>query len=518
MREIVLRERQSAGVRDFGACMRRVRDALALQGITRKPRVVFGAPTGFGKSVVFASMAKQAADKGLRVCIILDRRVLVMQTSAMFDAYKIPHAVIMAKSGRFHQAEKIHICSERTLKARGVGHYDMIFIDECHVLSNWLVSFCESLPGALVGGFSATPTTKSCGAFFDDIISPATTNELVSEGLLHMPTIYCAEPMDMTGVKKVGGEWDVKEEGKRATKIVGNAVSDYIEKTNEHFGGPVKTCVFVPNVAAGVEVAQAFAAVGLNFVSISYKDDDSFKAPVLEEFKKRDSSIVGLIAVDMLTRGFDVPDIKCIIILRAFSKSLETLIQIFGRVMRTAEGKTECICNDHGENVIRFRDKLLNQWQNGVLELNKSTEKEKAEKEKTAEEKKEAQCPQCRAVWLGSTDTCSHCGYIRVAKSNLTVVDGKMKKFATKAEAKAEAHENMKAKKQSFYSQLLSIEESRSYKHGWAARKYRDMHGVWPNAYEKTLETPTKEVISWVKAQHTALAMGARSTQQELTA
>lgn len=507
MREIVLRERQSNGVRDFGMCMRTVRESLAAQGITRKPRVVFYGPTGFGKSVVFASMARQAADKGLRVCVILDRRVLVMQTSAMFDFYKIPHAVIMAGSGRFHQAEKIHICSERTLKARGVGSYDMIFIDECHVLTKWLIEYCDAQPHALVGGFTATPTTKSCGAFFDDITCPATTNELVAEGLLHMPTIYCAEPINMAGVKKKGGVWDITEEGKRATKIVGNAVSDYIEKTNEHFGGPVKTCVFVPTVAAGVELAQAFAAVGLNFISVSYKDTDEFKAEIFTEFRKPNPSFVGLIAVDMLTRGFDVPDIKCIVIMRAFSKAFEVLVQIIGRVMRTAEGKTECICNDHGENFIRFGSRFNDQCANGVTTLNKSIEKEKSEKEKSTEEKKECQCPKCRALWIGNTDTCSQCGYVRAAKSNIEIVEGKLKKFSTKAEA----HADMKQQKQAFYSQLVSIEAEKLFRKGWADHMYKEKHGVWPNAYERTPAPPTGEVLSWVKSRHIARAKGSKS-------
>jgi superfamily II DNA or RNA helicase len=59
----------------------------------------------------------------------------------------------------------------------------------------------------------------------------------------------------------------------------------------------------------------------------------------IAEFAKPDSSITGLIACDILTKGFDVPDVMIGVSARPFSKSFSQHVQQMGRVMRAAPGK-----------------------------------------------------------------------------------------------------------------------------------------------------------------------------------
>lgn len=492
--ELILRTRQAEGVTQTGAAMRAHLPILSAQGIKRKPRIVYYGPTGFGKSIVFADMARKASARGLRICVMLDRIVLVNQTSAVFDYYRIPHAVIMSESGRFHLSEKIHICSVHTLASMDMMQYDLILIDECHVLYASQIRICDANEGALIVGFTATPTTKSCGLFFDDIVCPATTNELVDEGLLIMPAVYCAEEIDMAGVKSKNGEWDKTESGKRTIKIVGNIVGDYLEKTYAHFGGPVKTVVAVPNVASGAELAQAFAAVGLNFIPISYRDDNDFKRDVFKDFARDDTKINGLIAVDILTKGFDNPGVKFGICARAWRKGFEQFVQFFGRIMRTCEGKSESVFNDHGGNFFRFGPRVDDQFLNGCTALNKG-DQPKAPKEKTKAEKADCMCPKCRALWVGSSDTCA-CGYVRPArKSGLEVVPGKMKKRESKALEAISIKQ-----KQDFYSQLLHIQNAQSYKPTYALAAFREKFGEWPRGCHEVTSEPQTEVLNWVKS------------------
>ena len=492
--ELILRTRQANGVTMSGSAMRAQLPILAAQGIKRKPRIVYYGPTGFGKSIVFADMARKAAARGLRVCVMLDRIVLVNQTSAVFDDYRIPHAVIMSESGRFHLAEKIHICSVHTLASMDMMQYDLILIDECHVLYASQIRICEANENALIVGFTATPTTKSCGLFFDDIVCPATTNELVNEGLLIMPAVYCAEEIDMSGVKSKNGEWDKEESGKRTIKIIGNIVGDYLEKTNAHFGGPVKAVVAVPNVASGAELAQAFAAVGLNFIPISYRDDKDFKRDVFKDFARDDTKIHGLIAVDILTKGFDNPGVKFGICARAWRKGFEQFVQFFGRIMRICEGKSEAVFNDHGGNFFRFGQRLDDQFLNGCTTLNKG-DQPKAPKEKTKAEKAECVCPKCRALWVGNSDACK-CGYVRPPrKSGVETVAGKMKKRQSKA-----LEAISRKQRQEFYSGLLSIQETKKYKETFAIAAYKEKFGDWPNDCKKIAAEPQKEVLSWVRS------------------
>jgi superfamily II DNA or RNA helicase len=84
---------------------------------------------------------------------------------------------------------------------------------------------------------------------------------------------------------------------------------------------------------------RQFNEAGYNFVSISYKEDDEFKAETIEDFSRPDTKINGLIATDILTRGFDVPDVMIGVSARPFSKSFSSHVQQMGRIMRPYEGK-----------------------------------------------------------------------------------------------------------------------------------------------------------------------------------
>jgi DNA repair protein RadD len=111
---------------------------------------------------------------------------------------------------------------------------------------------------------------------------------------------------------------------------------------------------------------QQFANKGYNFVSISYKDNDEYKKAAIEDFAKPDTDIHGLIATDILTRGFDVPDVMVGVSARPFSKSLSSHIQQIGRVMRPCEGKEFALWLDHSGNYIRFRDDWDQVYEEGV--------------------------------------------------------------------------------------------------------------------------------------------------------
>jgi DNA repair protein RadD len=67
--------------------------------------------------------------------------------------------------------------------------------------------------------------------------------------------------------------------------------------------------VFCAGVDHGAQLVEEFAAKGYNFVSISYKDSAELKEEAIKDFARPDTEIHGLIATDILTRGFDVPDV-----------------------------------------------------------------------------------------------------------------------------------------------------------------------------------------------------------------
>ena len=125
----------------------------------------------------------------------------------------------------------------------------------------------------------------------------------------------------------------------RGMKITGDIVDEWVKQTFRIFNKAVKTVVFCAGVAHGKDLERQFRERGYNFVSISYLEDDEFKRESIEEFSKPDSTIHGLIATDILTRGFDVPDVLIGVSARPFSKSFSSHVQQMGRIMRPSPGK-----------------------------------------------------------------------------------------------------------------------------------------------------------------------------------
>jgi superfamily II DNA or RNA helicase len=255
------------------------------------------------------------------------------------------------------------------------------------------------------------------------------------------------------------------------------------------FGKPVKTIVFCAGVAHGADLVQQFANKGYNFVTISYKDNDEFKKAAIEDFAKPDTLIHGLIATDILTRGFDVPDVMVGVSARPFSKSLSSHIQQMGRVMRPFEGKEFALWLDHSGNYLRFRDEWDEIYADGVKSLEGKSEK--AKKEPTEKLKKESKCSACGHLWPPHTDTCPSCGHVRQKRNLVDQVAGELVELvAGKKVAKDD--------KQMFYSEMLFIAQQRNYNPNWASHVYRDKFGVWPRNLKENAIPPSINTMKWI--------------------
>jgi DNA repair protein RadD len=87
-----------------------------LAGVTR---VMLVAPTGSGKTVIFAAVIKEVADEGLNVLVLAHRREIVGQTRNKLHDNEIQHGVIQAgTSGR--PLERVQVASIQTLHRRAV--------------------------------------------------------------------------------------------------------------------------------------------------------------------------------------------------------------------------------------------------------------------------------------------------------------------------------------------------------------------------------------------------------------
>ncbi|AMM23189.1 hypothetical protein AX767_01460 [Variovorax sp. PAMC 28711] len=436
--------------------------------------------------------------KGNRSAMVLDRIVLCDQTSARLQKYGIDHGVIQSGHWRYRPYEPIQICSAQTLEKR--GHFPglkLLIVDEAHQTREMMKHFIKNNPDVRVVGLTATPFTKGLGATYTNVVSSVTTAELVRLGRLAPLRVFIAKEIDMTGAKKVAGEWAQDEVTTRGMKITGDIVAEWVKKTHEVFGGPRKTVVFCSGVAHGADLAQQFAAAGYNFVSLSYNDDDQFKADAIAEFSKAETTIHGLIATDILTKGFDVSDVMIGISARPFSKSLSSHIQQMGRVMRSHPGKEFALWLDHSGNYLRFQDDWDDVFDNGINELDDGREKTK--KELTQNEKEAAKCPACAHVWPGGADTCPCCGFVRARRTDITAVPGELQELAANAE---------KQKKQEWLSQFVGFAIEKNRKPGWAAYLFEDKFGQLPKGGLPDPAEPSPEVRRWIKSNFIRKAKG----------
>jgi DNA repair protein RadD len=455
--------------------------------------VLLYAPTGAGKTEMAIDLMKASSDKYKRSAMVLDRIVLCDQTSKRLQKYNIDHGVLQAGHWRYRPYERIQVASAQTLEKRGsFPDLNLLIVDECHAQRKQTVEFIKRNSHLYVVGLSASPFADGLGDTYTRVVSAITTEELVKRGQLAPLRVFICKEVDMNGAKKVAGEWSQDDAAERGMKITGDVIAKWVEKTTEIFGGPVKTIAFSTNVAHGADMAQKFNEAGFNFVAISYKDSDAFKREVIEDFSRPDTAINGVIATDILTKGFDVADVRCGISARPFSKSFMAHVQQMGRTMRACDGKDFALWLDHSGNYLRFQEDWDELYHEGVTSLKDG--KEQSKKEKTVEEKKQAKCPACDALWVGKSNTCAVCGFVRPFTNLVKVVDGEMEEVTGTA-AKAN-----KDQKQDWYSQLLSIAHERGYSDGWVAHKYKEKFGVWPRGLKDEEKPVSTEVQKWEKS------------------
>lgn len=395
------------------------------------------APCGAGKTIIGAYLLAEAYAKGTKAVFLVDRVSLVDQTSAQLRRFGIAHGILQA-SNTARTYEKIQVCSAQTLERRGFSDdIELLIIDEAHSIRQGTIQFIKRCwakgKKLIVIGLTATPFTRGLGSIFSNLVTVTTTHQLIAEGRLVPLKMYAATAIDMTGAKLVAGEWSEADMTARGMKIVGDIVSEWEHKTTLHFGGPAKTIVFAASVAHGAEICAQFQRAGFNFQQISYKDGDDVRRRLLiEEFRKPDSAITGLVSCEVFSKGFDVPDIRVGISARPYRRSLSSHMQQIGRVMRSAFGKQFGLWLDHSGNLLRFYHATDAIFRDGLDSLDAGALLEaKAYKEPKKEDRLQLVC-KCGSLLPPQALHCPACGATlrRRQPALVETVDGAMHEIA----------------------------------------------------------------------------------------
>ena len=487
-----------------------VRDVLRY---VRRPMIYL--PTGGGKTRVATAITQLTLAKSAgRVIVLANRKQLVHQFAAALRTAGLDVGILQGdKTTGLHN--RVIVASIDTVHARGCIFEDvaLFIIDEAHGVAGSekyraLLFRYNRVP---VIGLSATPFARGLGKpypefggkpLFEELVVGATVQGLVDDGYLTDLEIYCPSKPDMTGAKSVRtaeGEMDFRQadidEAADKPELVGDIIRHWLK-----LAGGVKTIVFASSIAHSKHIVEQFRATGVTAEHLDCYMDDDTRAGILERFGRGEFTVLSNVA--LLSEGFDVPDTACMILARP-TKSLTRFLQMVGRVLRPAPGKTHALLLDHSGSV----ERIGHPFDDLPLELCDGSPNKAGRQEREKPEPKP--CPSCKFIKPAGTHECPKCGFKPERKNDIEMRDGELQRFDRKAKKPAAPD-----RKQHVYSQLLQVARNKGYSSGWVSHKYRAMFDVWPRNMREVPATPSAELLSWLKSQQIAFAK-AREKQQE---
>jgi DNA repair protein RadD len=334
---------------------------------------VIAMPTGTGKSVTIADICIEIVVtwNGQRILILAPTKELVVQNAAKFAAMapQIPVGVCSASLGKYQLGLPITMGTIGTIYNRraALGHIDLVFIDECHLVSHkeetqyrkladWImagenveqadgeVAFVDNPqanPNCKFVGLSATPYRLGLGhitdgGLFTDVCFDAcgldAFNWFIDQGylvpLIPRPTTTI---LDTEGVKMSGGDYVAGDLQRKVNKaeITAAAVAEALALSV----GRRKVLWFSTGIEHAESIVAELEAHGETAVAVhsksSTRDDD------LAAFMTfGDNGVRHCVNFGVLTTGFDFDALDCIVMLRP-TKSPGLWVQMIGRGTRT---------------------------------------------------------------------------------------------------------------------------------------------------------------------------------------
>ncbi len=447
-------------------------------------------PTGMGKSLCFAEIARLAAARGRSVCVVVHRDTLLRQASEKMREIGVEYGIIAAGYTPNRRAV-IQIASVQSLIRRlDKYEFDFLIFDEAHLScsASWK-KLRDKWPLAHVLGFTATPVLGGgrgliTGGYQKLILGP-TPQELINDGFLTSPdTFGPIRKVDISSVKTVAGDYaiDQLEAIVDTPKITGDALAEVLK-----ICPGVPTMIFCITRKHAADVAAHFSAAGLRAASV----DGSMPRDVIRDriAALSDGRIQYLASCDLIGIGFDAPAVACAVFLR-HTQSVGLYLQQAGRALRpvyapghnlsTRIGRLAAIAGgpkpraflvDHVGNFIRHS--LADDDREWTLEGKKKRPGDAGIALSLT------QCGLCLRPFKSALSQCPHvnkdgslCGWMREAKPprELETQGGALEKVDKAALRRAKKQEEWACKT---LKELQDLGKKRGYLEGWAFIKWK---------------------------------------------
>lgn len=369
-------------------------------------------PTGAGKSFVLADFIRQAMTSypETKVLCVTHVKELVSQDAAAIRRVW-PHASVGIYSAGLglRQFKPITVASIQSIYKREsfYGRFDLIIVDEAHLIPHastgmyrkLLEKSAQANPDVKLIGLTATPYRLDSGvlhegegAMFDGISYEANVADLITAGYLCPLTAQHGASVDLTGVRTVGGEFNLGQLGERmaAMELVQHHADLIIERCAERNAWLV-FCVTVQHASA---ISAALKVRGIPAAYVSGETPGDERDEIIDDFKA--GRLRALVNCNILTTGFDHPATDAVVMLRP-TMSPGLYVQMVGRGLRLHESKTNCLVLDFGGNVRRH----------GFIDAVEPPRKGKKGENQEAPVK---ECPECHRLVAISLHVCE-CGH-----------------------------------------------------------------------------------------------------------
>lgn len=469
---ITLREKQAEA-------MALIRAAFA----SLVPSLLYVAPCAFGKTVLFSAIAESAARRNRRVLILCHRVELVDQIVDTLRKFDVTPEIIAAGYNRSAGRERVSnravaVASVQTL-IRRLDSYaapTLIIIDECHhaVAATW-ADILRRYHTAKVLGVTASPIRadgKGLAAHFDQMIVGPSVTELINDGSLARFRLFAPPTVDTSGLHIRAGEF--KPEEAEALMDVPSITGDALAHYRQHCNGK-PALAFCTSVAHAHHVAERFRNEGISAVAIDGNTDRQVRRMAVNDF--RDGKIQLFSQCQIANEGFDIPGVHCGLLLRP-TASLALWIQMTGRCMRIAPGKTHAILMDHTNNAQRHG--LPDEPRNWKLTEDIVSRKKKAPGVRV--------CPKCFAASAPRAKVCVDCGHVFEVqpRQELEERDGELVELTAEQIARRRERQSQGQVKE--LQELIALGKRKGYKdpQAWA------LH-VWNGRAAKKRKPPDKQ-------------------------
>jgi DNA repair protein RadD len=299
-------------------------------------------PTGSGKSVVIANVAKSLPGKTV---VFQPSKEILEQNFKKFLSYGYRAGIYSASAG-MKFIDDITFCTIGSVakKKHLFERFQNIIIDECHLVSangGMYHDFIKTLGHAKVLGLTATPYRLASGAegaelrfitrtsprIFNKVLYYVQNDVLFNAGHLAPLEYYRFNVIDRSMLTMNSSGTDFTDASMRAYYRQINMPKVTIEYGNRILKKRNNLLIFCSLIEEANQVAKGIPGS----VVITGETETSVRTKILTEFKA--GKIRCVINVGVLTTGFDYPQLEAVLIARS-TMSLALYYQIIGRVMR----------------------------------------------------------------------------------------------------------------------------------------------------------------------------------------